>query len=292
MALSLRARLGSYLGPIEPLTYTLRTYSTTSGAKGSIRSKDVIVWLDEGFALWYKTLSTSRFCIPFIQLPAAGASGQVQLPNTATTDVLENLDVHFTQIEGNTVMPKLVALAEGTVLELGPGLGNQLPRFDKNRTNHVYGVEPNEFLVPDLHEMAASSGIQGKYTIITCGIEDTDVLEKNGIDAGTIDTILSIQVLCSVEKPEAVIKALYKLLKPRGKLIFWEHHRSHDWLTRLVQSFWRGPWSLLIGGCRINRDIVTILKSAGDLERVDSLGSDEEPSSILPRSWGTLVKPA
>ncbi|KAK6078970.1 methyltransferase domain-containing protein [Seiridium cupressi] len=205
---------------------------------------------------------------------------------------IEPLTYALWTLRGTTVMPKLVALTEGTVLELGPDSGNQLPHFDKNRINHVYGVEPNEFLVSDLHEMAASSGLQGKYTIITCGIEDADVLEEKGIEAGTFDTILSIQVLCSVEKPEAVVKGLYKLLKPRGKPVFWEHHRSHDWLMRLVQSFWRGPWSLLIGGCRINRDIVTILKSEGDLERLDSLGSDEEPSSILPRSWGTLVKPA
>jgi len=80
------------------------------------------------------------------------------------------------------------------------------------------------------------AGLRGKYTLLSCGAEDTDVLETHGITDGSVDTIVSIQVLCSVDKPGDVAKGLYKLLKPGGKLIFWEHHHSHDPLTKLIQS--------------------------------------------------------
>jgi hypothetical protein len=32
-----------------------------------------------------------------------------------------------------------------------------------------------------------------------------------------------------------VVKQLYELLKPGGELVFFEHHRSHDAITRTAQ---------------------------------------------------------
>lgn len=144
--------------------------------------------------------------------------------------------VHFVRFEDSTAVPKLVAAAEGTVLELGPGPGNQLPRLDQTQIHHVYGVEPNHAFIPLLRDKAAECGLEGKYTIIPCGVEDVDSLKKSGLEPGSVDTILSMQVLCSVSRPEQVAKELYRLLRPGGKLIFWEHHCNHDWVTRIVQS--------------------------------------------------------
>jgi SAM-dependent methyltransferase len=141
-------------------------------------------------------------------------------------------------MESGGAIPKLVAAAEGTVLELGPGVGNQLPRMDQSRILHVYGVEPNLAFIPALRDKAAECGMEGRYTIIPCGIEDTDILEKSGVLPGTVDTVLSTQVLCSAPKPELVVKDLYRMLRPGGKLIFWEHHYNHDLLSRIVQSEW------------------------------------------------------
>ncbi len=78
------------------------------------------------------------------------------------------------------------------------------------------------------------------------------------------------QVLCSVAGPRAVAKQLYRLLKPGGELIFFEHHRSADWLACLVQcaselvrsylfrgwllpGLWTLVWPSVVGGCRLNR---------------------------------------
>lgn len=36
-------------------------------------------------------------------------------------------------------MPSLVKAASGVVLELGPGSGNQLHRFDMSRVSYIYG---------------------------------------------------------------------------------------------------------------------------------------------------------
>lgn len=135
-----------------------------------------------------------------------------------------------------TPLPKLVPACRGVVLELGPGMGNQLELFDKAKVTRIVGVECNTNFIPDLQAQIKEQKLEDVYELVVAGVEDSDVLERSGIMAGSIDTILSTGVLCSVPKPEAVMREMYGLLKPGGRFIFWEHHRSGDWLTSVVQG--------------------------------------------------------
>lgn len=119
---------------------------------------------------------------------------------------------------------------------MGPAIGNQLPRFSKENIKHIYGVEPNDAFTNALREKIVETGFQDLYTPIVCGIEDRGVLQSHDIINGSIDTVLSIQVLCSVAVPLEAAKVIYDLLKPGGELIFWEHHKSNDWVTWAMQS--------------------------------------------------------
>jgi 2-polyprenyl-3-methyl-5-hydroxy-6-metoxy-1,4-benzoquinol methylase len=78
--------------------------------------------------------------------------------------------------------------------------------------------------------------LRDKYELIACGIEDSDVLRKEGITEESLDTVLCIQVLCAVKDPRNVMKEVWKLLKPGGKFIFWEHGWSRDRLTTVAQG--------------------------------------------------------
>ncbi len=73
------------------------------------------------------------------------------------------------------------------------------------------------------------------YTIVPCGVEDLEKLREYGIAPETIDTVISVQVLCSVPKPAALVKDLYRLLKPGGQMFVFEHVKSEDYLSLLVQ---------------------------------------------------------
>jgi SAM-dependent methyltransferase len=134
-------------------------------------------------------------------------------------------------------VPALVHSASGVVVELGPGTGNQLSRFDGEAVTKVYGVEPNESFIPildaRLHEVGGP--LVDKYVPVVCGIEDMEQLARHGILPGTVDCVVSMQVMCSLEKPDEVARQLYTLLKPGGRLIFWEHARSVNFATRLMQ---------------------------------------------------------
>lgn len=74
------------------------------------------------------------------------------------------------------------------------------------------------------------------YNIVPCGIQDAAKLERYGIVPGSVDTILSVQVLCSVEEPAKVLRYLYMLLKPGGRMVVYEHVKSEDRVSRIVQS--------------------------------------------------------
>jgi len=145
-------------------------------------------------------------------------------------------DHHFIEIESTrTPVPQLVPQASGLVLELGPGMGNQLRRFDKSKVTRVVGVESNAHFAPDILLQVKEQGLEDVYELLTYSVDDRSALERHGIVAESLDTVLSIQVLCSVPDPEPTLKELYRLLKPGGKLIFWEHHRSSDWVTVVMQ---------------------------------------------------------
>ena len=145
----------------------------------------------------------------------------------------------FADGDRQTAVPNLVAEASGIVLELGPGIGSQLPRYDKSKITKIYGVEPNVDLHKSLRENVKMSGLIDVYEIVPCGIEDVVELKKRGLALGSIDTVLSVQVLCSVPDPDEMLRRLYALLKPGGQLIVYEHVKSKDMISSVVQSKFR-----------------------------------------------------
>ena len=146
-----------------------------------------------------------------------------------------SIDEGIAAAELETDVPKLDAKAYGTVLEVGPGSGNQLPRYDTSKIDRIYGVEPNANLYDALRSNIKKHGWSDAYTIVPCGLEDLDKLKEYGIKPESIDTVVSVQVLCSVPRPAALVKDLYRLLKPGGQMVVYEHVKSEDYITHFVQ---------------------------------------------------------
>lgn len=142
----------------------------------------------------------------------------------------------FAEGESETAIPALVSEASGVILELGPGIGNQLPRYDIEKITKIYGVEPNKALHKSLREKIKTCGLADIYEIVPCGIEDVGELEKWGVVCNGIDTVLSIQVLCSVPDVERTLRRLYALMRPGGKLVVYEHVKSMDVVSAIIQS--------------------------------------------------------
>lgn len=138
-------------------------------------------------------------------------------------------------------VPGLVASASGTVIEIGPGSGNQVGRYDASKITKIYGIEPNRGLHDKLRESIKNAGLSDVYTIVPCGAEDVEGLRKYGVDQETFDTVLSIQVLCCVPHPKETAAALWGLLKPGGTMIVYEHVKSRDMVSSKVQGTLESP---------------------------------------------------
>ena len=72
------------------------------------------------------------------------------------------------------------------------------------------------------------------YTIVRCGVEDVETLARYGVEEGSVDTVLSVQVLCSVPKPRESIRGLYGLLREGGVMVVYEHVGSCDGVSRVI----------------------------------------------------------
>ena len=133
-------------------------------------------------------------------------------------------------------LPNLDKKAYGVVVEVGPGSGNQLSRYDKSKVTKIYGIEPNKDFHETLRATIKKEGLEGIYEIVPCGVEDFDSLEEYGVLRGNVDTVMSISVLCSIPRPQDMVKAMYKLLKPGGQMLVHEHVASTDTITGFVQG--------------------------------------------------------
>ena len=170
------------------------------------------------------------------------------------------------------LIPPLLATADGDVLELGPGSGEQVQHFKAAKNaRRIYGAEPCVPLHDDLLANATRHGLRNKYNIVVAGAEKETLipgLAKAGLltdkspNSGVFDTIVCVRVLCSVKDVRETTAAVYSLLKPGGKLIVVEH-QVNPWQTsegsyaaRFLQSVYEFlGWSFFVGNCHMTRDI-------------------------------------
>lgn len=126
----------------------------------------------------------------------------------------------------------------GVVLEVGPGTGLwatvfATPSLAARPITHIYGVEPNHGVHPELRRRVAAAGLGSLYEVVPCGVEDlASVSASRRVEPGSVDCIVSILCLCSIPDPERNARALFSLLKPGGRWFVYEHVRCESERTR------------------------------------------------------------
>lgn len=157
--------------------------------------------------------------------------------------------------------PRIPSLATGCVLEVGIGSGLNLPYYRREVTR-VFGLEPSGYLRQQAAEVARS--VAFPVELLAAGAESIP------LDSGSVDTVVSTWTLCSIPDLDAALGEIRRVLRPDGRLLFFEHGRAPDpsvsrWQDRLAPLF-RG-----LAGCNPNRQIDVSIASAGfrlaDIER-------------------------
>lgn len=197
----------------------------------------------------------------------------------------------------------LLSTLRGTVLDIGPGSGEQLHRYTSSSVSAIYGAEPAIKLHPKLQMKAMDAGLGDKYHILGCGAEPRSLIPalagvgligEGNTSEGIFDDIVSIRVLCGVPDLKETVEGLYELLKPGGRFIAYEHVVS-PWKTekgstvaRVLQwmYMWIGGWRFWMAGCNLDRDIGMVLREAGKSE--DGPGWSRVEMKTL-NAWSTIL---
>jgi cyclopropane fatty-acyl-phospholipid synthase-like methyltransferase len=122
------------------------------------------------------------------------------------------------------------------VLEIGPGGGEWVNLYDKEKVTKIYGVEPNKDHHELLRKRIKEAGLSDLYVIVPVGVEE---LDEKWVGKSSLDSVVTIQCLCSVPRPRDMIYALYGYVKEGGQWIVYEHVVTHQGgLIALYQGEW------------------------------------------------------
>jgi len=186
---------------------------------------------------------------------------------------------------------QLISHASGNILEIGPGAGHTIAYYNPEKVTKIVGIEPFAALHPHTRAAIERAKLTDKYDLVAASIEDTHILAEHGVLPGTMDTIVCVQVLCSIPNPQQVITEMYKFLKPGGQLVLFEHIRSEDRITRFLQNIWTVSGWHALTGCNLNRSSGEWVRRVGEWSFIEiQPGPKETKADIVPHALGRLVK--
>lgn len=169
---------------------------------------------------------------------------------------------------------KVVPAAEGRVLEMGIGSGLNLEYYNPDKVTEIVGIDPSE----GLGRKAARRAANLPFPVRHIRIEG----EEMPVDDGEFDTVVVTYTLCTIPDAVAAMEKARRVLKPGGRVLFIEHGQAPDDNVRKWQDRLDPVWSVVAGGCHLNRNIPEILKDSGF--RIDSLETMYLPKT--PRFGG------
>ena len=149
---------------------------------------------------------------------------------------------------------RVIAAAEGNVLEVGIGSGLNLPFYSAN-VGTVIGLDPS----PDLLAMARRA--RAPLSLHVEFIEGS--AESIPVQSASVDTVVTTWTLCSIPNPSQALGEMRRVLKPGGRLVFVEHGRAPDANVRWWQDRLTPAWKRIGGGCHLNRAIGSLIAGAG-----------------------------
>jgi SAM-dependent methyltransferase len=169
---------------------------------------------------------------------------------------------------------ELLSRARGRTVEIGGGTGLNLPHYPDDRDELVL-AEPDGAVRVRLEKRLSRSCRQAR-------VVDAPA-ERLPFADGSVDTVVSTFVLCTVDAPDLALREIARVLRPDGQLLFIEHVRSESptlvhWQDRLA-----GPWRHFAAGCRCNRATAELIVTCGlELERVSEASWHAMPPIMRP----------
>lgn len=178
---------------------------------------------------------------------------------------------------------KVVPAARGRVLEVGMGSAINLPFYDPEKVEMVWGLEPSE----GMRRKAAPRIAEAPFPVEWLGLPGEEI----PLDDDSADTVLLTFTLCTIPDFRTALAQMRRVLKPGGRLLFAEHGASPDAGVRKWQDRIDPLWQRLAGGCHVNREIPRALEEAGfAIEALDTMVLPGTPRIAAFQYWGSATE--
>lgn len=156
---------------------------------------------------------------------------------------------------------RLMSGLTGRVVEFGAGDGVKLTCYPPE-VREIVLVEPDPFLRAAAERVADE--VPALVSIVGGGPA------RVPLDSGTCDAVVYSLTLCCCSCLERTLAEARRILRPGGRLRFYEHVRSANPVLAVTEALVGPLWSRASGGCRPGRDPVAAIQAAGFvLEHLD-----------------------
>lgn len=162
---------------------------------------------------------------------------------------------------------QMVPLARSRVLEVGMGPGLNIPYYNADNVELVWGLEPSE----GMREKARSRLQKADVKVELIDLPGEEI----PLEDDSVDTVLLTFTLCTIPDWETALNQMRRVLKSDGKLVFCEHGLSPDENVCKWQHRLNPYWNKFAGGCNLNRPIPELLKKCGF--NVEQVAADYKP---------------
>jgi len=180
------------------------------------------------------------------------------------------------------IRQQIIYKAQGIVLEIGVGSGANFPYYDADNVTKLYALEPNIGMI----RLAEQQIRQTKLVFEFLDLPG----EKIPLENETVDTVVSTFTLCTMQKIEEALDGIKRVLKPEGKLIFFELGLSPDIYIRRWQKIFDPVAHLAYNGLFLTRDIPAFIVQSGfHIEELENGYISKFPKSWSYCFWGTAI---
>lgn len=176
-----------------------------------------------------------------------------------------------------TERQRLLAPAQGMVLEIGFGTGLNLPHYPATVTA-LHTADPAPLLPDRVARRVATTPFPVYIQHVTA--------ERLPYGDAMFDCAVSTFTLCTIPDPVTALGEVRRVLKPEGRLLFLEHGRSDDPIIARWQDRLNPVQNVLGCGCNLNRRIDQLVIGTG--LRLDQLDRYALPG--VPRIGGELYR--
>jgi len=180
------------------------------------------------------------------------------------------------------IRQQIIPQAHGKVLEIGVGSGANFIHYDSTKVSQLYALEPN----PGMIRLAEKQQRKTKLNIEFIDLPG----ERIPLADGSIDTVVSTFTLCTIPGIVDAIRGIARVMKPGGKLVFFELGLSPDPKVQRWQKRLEPIHHWLFQGLYLTRDIPTLIMEGGfQIKQMESGYLAQFPKSSSYCWWGIAI---